>query len=112
HVDHQVVTRPAEHGHGVAGHACSGPGGAQPRTEIPGPAQGLVHGRHAVPAELVGLADIGARRVCDDDGPHSSTSVTCGYNRMYASPMVAWGSPRLGPALRLSCTPRRLARSV
>ena len=26
--------------------------------------------------------------------------------------MVECGSPRLGPALRLSCTPRRLARSV
>src|SRR5690606_5988666 len=111
-VDHQVVARPAQHGDGRAADARALLDRPQVGAEVAGAAERLVHGGDAELGERVDVGEVGARRVGDDDRLHASTPVTCGYSRTYASPIVLWGSPRFGPALRFSCTPRRLARSV
>jgi hypothetical protein len=78
-VDHQVVARPAQRGH--RGPADSAPvlDGTQPRPEVPGPADRLVHGGHPEPGEGIHHGRLRARHPGDDHVAHQlSLSVTCG----------------------------------
>ena len=74
-VDHQVVARPAQHRHRGAADPGARPGGPQLGAEVADPAHRLVHGRHAVLAEGVGVADVRARRIGHHDGPHARAAV-------------------------------------
>jgi len=82
-VDHEVVAGPAQRGdRGPAGPR-PGLNRAQRRPQVPGPADGLVHGGHAQPGELVDQGQVRARHAGDDHVAHqASLSVTCGNTRM------------------------------
>ena len=57
--------------------------GAQARPEVPGPADGLVHGGHAEAGQFIDAVQVGAGRTGDDYLAHQlSLSVTCGNTRM------------------------------
>lgn len=77
-VNHEVVTRPGQHGDGGARDADALLDGAQTGPEQAGTAHGLVHGRGAVSGDRLDVLRVRLRRAGDDHAAHASSLAICG----------------------------------
>src|SRR5580704_3157499 len=104
-VDHQVVTRPAQHGQRGARDARALLVRPDGRAEVAGAADRLVDGGDAVFGQLAYLVEIGARRVGDDDVQHV-------WEPRFLSVTVYYGACRPPVRVRLRNAGRRARHSV